>query len=175
MFVLDGRTLRPGRAFTHNGIQYPANWLNLTTLAEKQAIGIVEQADPTPYDGRFWFGYDSDNNLIPRQFADVGVGAAKTEGIQTQFEKQQDTDAHSLLAPTDWYVVRNSETNDAIPIGVTSFRTEVRSVSNTRKGMIENAADNGELQSLITGAGTSAISGYSTTFLPAWPVSSDYF
>ena len=32
--------------FTHNGIKYPATWLRLTTLEEKQAIGIVEEPEP---------------------------------------------------------------------------------------------------------------------------------
>ena len=31
--------------FTHRGIKYPANWLRLTTLDEKKAIGIVEVPD----------------------------------------------------------------------------------------------------------------------------------
>lgn len=30
------------------GNSYPANWLRLTTLEEKQAIGIVEVPDPEP-------------------------------------------------------------------------------------------------------------------------------
>ena len=46
MLVLDGKTLVYDRPFSHDGINYPANWLRLTTLAEKQAIGIVEQPDP---------------------------------------------------------------------------------------------------------------------------------
>ena len=53
-FKLDGKTLPTDVAFTSNGINYPSNWLRLTTLSEKQAIGISEVADPTPYDGRFY-------------------------------------------------------------------------------------------------------------------------
>lgn len=30
------------------GNSYPANWLRLTTLEEKQAIGITEVPDPVP-------------------------------------------------------------------------------------------------------------------------------
>ena len=42
---LDGKQLSYDRAFTHDGIQYPKNWLRLTTLEEKKAIGITEVAD----------------------------------------------------------------------------------------------------------------------------------
>ena len=57
MFKLEGKTLQLGKAFTHNGMQYPSNWLALTSLEEKQAIGIVEVADSVTgiYDQRFYW------------------------------------------------------------------------------------------------------------------------
>ena len=45
-FKLDGKPLKVDVPFTHNGIKYPATWLRLTTLEEKQAIGIVEEPEP---------------------------------------------------------------------------------------------------------------------------------
>ena len=42
-FILDGKTLQQGVAFTDkDGNQYAANWLQLSTLEEKEAIGITE-------------------------------------------------------------------------------------------------------------------------------------
>ena len=35
MFVLNGKPLPVDVAFTHEGIQYPANWLRLTSATEK--------------------------------------------------------------------------------------------------------------------------------------------
>ena len=64
-FVLDGKTLRVGAPFKDaNGTQYPANWLRLTTLAEKEAIGIEEVADPATFDGRFYWGVGNPLSLI---------------------------------------------------------------------------------------------------------------
>ena len=37
--------LKLDQPFTHRGIKYPANWLRLTTLDEKKAIGLVEVTD----------------------------------------------------------------------------------------------------------------------------------
>ena len=54
---------------------------------------------------------------------------------------QQDTAAHSLLAPTDWYVVRKYENSTAIPVGITSYRTQVRDTCEARKVAINGAAD----------------------------------
>ena len=45
VFKLDGKTLPVDVPFTSNGIKYPANWLRLTTLEEKKAIGITEEPD----------------------------------------------------------------------------------------------------------------------------------
>jgi hypothetical protein len=43
MFILNGKPLSPDVAFTDpaTGVQYPANWLRLSTLEEKEAIGIT--------------------------------------------------------------------------------------------------------------------------------------
>ena len=159
MLVLDGKQLRPGRPFTHNGIQYPANWLRLTSWAEKEAIGITEQPDPTPVDTRFYWDTD-----IPRQLEDTTdvVSGITTTGLKTQWKAQQDQTAYTLLAPTDWYVVRKTETDEAIPVGITSFRGEVRNISNQRKVSIDTASS---VENLI---GITTFSGLD------WPNLSDY-
>ena len=54
MLILNGKPLSYDRAFTHAGIQYPANWLRLSSLSEKQAIGISEVADEPAYDQQFY-------------------------------------------------------------------------------------------------------------------------
>ena len=56
-FKLNGNPLAVDVAFSHNDIQYPANWLRLSTAEEKTAIGITEVEDPKVYDSRF---YNSD-------------------------------------------------------------------------------------------------------------------
>ena len=159
MLVLDGKQLRPGRPFTHNGIQYPANWLRLTSWAEKEAIGITEVPDPAPVDTRFYWDTD-----IPKQLEDTTdvVSGITTTGLKTQWKEQQDQTAYSLLAPTDWYVVRKTETDEAIPVGITSFRGEVRNISNQRKVSIDTASS---VENLI---GITTFSGLD------WPNLSDY-
>jgi len=45
-FKLEGKTLPVDVPFqTSDGTNYPANWLRLTKLDEKKAIGITEEAD----------------------------------------------------------------------------------------------------------------------------------
>ena len=148
MYVLDGRKLRQGRPFTHNGIQYPGNWLALTSADEKAAIGITWEADPAPFNSRFY----------------VSAGVARTDisAIKTSMTKEQDSSAFNLLEPTDWYVVRKSETDTAIPVGITSYRTAVRDTCESRKVAINGAAD------------IPALVGVSTFGGMNWPNLNDY-
>jgi len=183
MFLLDGKQLRPGRPFTGtDGTQYPANWLQLTTLEEKEAIGITEVPDPTPVDNRFYWDHDLPKRLEDEPAVDEddnpvldenGVQVINT-GLKTQWKSKQDQTAYTLLSPNDWYITRNAETGAAIPVGITSFRTEVRSVCAERQDMIVATTSVPQLASLVTGAGTSSIVGYTTTLLPNWPDLSDY-
>ena len=53
-FLLDGKPLAVDVPFTSGDINYPANWLRLSTAEEKAAIGITEVADAPVYDQRFY-------------------------------------------------------------------------------------------------------------------------
>ncbi len=49
MFLLNGQPLPLDTPFKDaDGNSYPANWLRLTTIHEKNAIGITEVPDPEP-------------------------------------------------------------------------------------------------------------------------------
>ena len=136
MLKLDGKTLRYGKAFTHNGISYPANWLRLTSLKEKQAIGIVEVADPVVgvWDQRFYWGVDNPKDL---------------DDLKTLWKQKQSSIAGSLLAPSDWRVIKARETGSNVPIDWFNYRRDVRTACNTRQTEIDNCADVAALKELI--------------------------
>jgi hypothetical protein len=151
MFILDGKPLAPDSPFTHNGIKYPANWLRLTSWEEKEAIGISEVSDPQPVDQRFYWDTD-----IPKQLEDDGpdpLTGIVTTGLKTQWKQQQDHTAYTLLAPTDWYVVRQTETGTIPPVGITSYRAAVRNICQQRKLIIDTATDVPELIGITTFSG----------------------
>ena len=57
--------------------------------------------------------------------------------------------ANAKLAETDWYVVRKSETNEAIPSAVSTYRTAVRTAAASIETSITNAADMTAFQGLF--------------------------
>ena len=135
-FKLDGKTLPTDVAFTSNGINYPSNWLRLTTLAEKQAIGISEEDDAPTYDERFYWGVGNAKDLAE---------------LKTKWVAEQKKLAGSLLSSYDWYVTRKAEKGTAIPTNVATYRDAVRTACTTREGEINGAADVAALKTLIDG------------------------
>lgn len=139
MLQLDGKTLQYDRAFTHDGISYPANWLRLTTLEEKQAIGIVEVADNTQsWDQRFYWGVDNPKDL---------------DQLKTNWKQQQNDIAAQLLATSDWRVVKASEVTDyTVESEWLTYRAAVRTSCNTRQAEIDACSDVPALKELLFGS-----------------------
>tara|TARA_B100000161_G_scaffold72841_1_gene50107 strand:+ start:3053 stop:3598 length:546 start_codon:yes stop_codon:yes gene_type:complete len=156
-FLLNEKPLPVDVPFkTSNGTQYPANWLRLTTKAEKEAIGITEVADDPVYDGRFYNGDGSAKALDDVDAKDQEGNLVKDEngnqvvnlGVKSVLKAQEKATAGSLLAKYDWYVVRKAETSKAIPTAIKTYRTAVRTACTTRETEIDNCADTAALVTL---------------------------
>ena len=153
MLILNEKPLSYDRAFTHAGIQYPANWLRLASLEEKQAIGITEVANDPTYDQRFYWGPSNPKQLDDKTET-VDGEEVKTTGLKTQWSDTQGQIAASLLAPSDWRIIKAKETGTNIPSTWKTYRAAVRTACNTRQTEIGNAADIPALIELLFGAAT---------------------
>ena len=155
-FKLDGKLLAVDVAFTHNDINYPANWLRLSTKAEKEAIGITEVADAPTYDSRFYWGNGTAKALDDVNEKDENGELLKDEngnqvvtlGVKSILKAEEKTIAGLLLAKYDWYVVRKAEKDTAIPNAITTYRDGVRTACNTRETEIDNCSDTAALVTL---------------------------
>ena len=153
MLKLNNKPLSYDRAFSHAGIQYPANWLRLASLEEKTALGITEVANDPTYDQRFYWGVDNPKQLNDKTETVDGV-EVKTTGLKTLWSATQGEIAASLLAPSDWRVIKAKETGTNIPSAWKTYRAAVRTACNTRQTEIGNAADVPALKELLFGAAT---------------------
>jgi hypothetical protein len=133
MFILDNKPLPVGIAFTHNDIQYPNNWLQLSTAEEKAAIGITEIADPKPFDDRFYWGVGNPKDL---------------EMVRAMLIAQVKQTAAALLIPTDWKIVRFAETGTAVDTETSDYRAAVRAASNANEAAIDECDTVDELAAL---------------------------
>jgi hypothetical protein len=148
-FKLGTRTIQLDTPFTHNDIQYPANWIRLASEEDKSAIGMTWEADAVRYDDRFyWDGninnpkaledkleVDQDGNPMFIQVVDktdpenpVMVDSTErlvTKGLKSNFISQIKYTAGTILAQTDWMVIRKAERNVDIPTAVATYRASV--------------------------------------------------
>jgi len=153
MLKLDNKPLSYDRAFTHAGIQYPANWLRLSSLEERNALGITEVANDPTYDQRFYWGVDNPKQLNDKTET-VDGEEVKTTGLKTLWSATQGEIAASLLAPSDWRIIKAKETGTNIPSAWKTYRAAVRTACNTRQTEIGNAADVPALIELLYGQPT---------------------
>jgi hypothetical protein len=110
MFLLNGNPLPVDTPFEIDGTQYPSNWLRLTSIEEKNAVGITEVADPEHYDDRFYWGVDN-----PKDLAD----------LKTNWTAQVKDTTNKLLLQTDWMVIRKVERSIDIPAAYVTYRAAV--------------------------------------------------
>jgi hypothetical protein len=123
MFILNDKTLPVDTPFTHDNIQYPANWLRLTSLEEKTAIGIAEVADPVRADDRLYWDGDITN---PKALEDkLEENGSTTKGLKSNFIAQVKHTAGTILAQTDWMVIRKAERSVDIPESVVIYRAAI--------------------------------------------------
>lgn len=171
MFMLNNKPLALDTAFTHNEIQYPSNWLRLASPQERAAIGITEVDDPASYDDRFYWGVDNPKLLNDREESDengnplfvkvLGEVNGKpamvdsserlvTKGLKSQWTAQVKQTAGTLLANTDWMVIRKAERDIAIPADVVAYRADVVVECARLEDAIQACEDVPELISVVT-------------------------
>ena len=155
-FLLNGNPLAVDVPFKVGDINYPANWLRLTTKAEKEAIGITEVADAPMYDSRFYWEdgtaravddvneTDKDGNLVKN----IDGSQRIKLGVKTILKNEEKEIAKSLLNEYDWQVVRKAEKGTEIDSAIVTYRDGIRAAYTTRKTEIENCSDTAALVTL---------------------------
>ena len=136
MFLLNNNPLPLDTPFTVNGVQYPANWLRLTSAEEKAAIGITEVADAVREDDRFYWNGVKTN---PRSL----------ETLKEQFSAQVKDTANKMLAPTDWMIIRKAERNVNVPQNIAIYRTAIVTACASNETAIDDAEDVEALQAVV--------------------------
>ena len=160
--------------------QYPASIYTLWTEAERNAIGIYTvEIDNTNKKNEKWyintnisyaFGsgkvkgtygtakarniadtlwteQDKTDGLIP---SDKDVGDVAVEGLKTIKKRMIDNQCAGILAPSDWMVVKATETGGTMDSGWKTWRASVRTKCNSMQTQIDNASDVDALAALFT-------------------------
>ena len=155
--------------------QYPAAIYTLWTEAERNAIGVytVVINNTNKKDEEYYtntnqtYAYDADAGTVT---ASYGTATAKAiadangkdengddldpvvviEGLKTIKKRVIDNQCAGILAPSDWRVIREQETGDAMDSDWKTWRTNVRKKCNAMQTLIGNAANVDALAALFT-------------------------
>jgi len=160
-----GQTIRPGKAWTdQTGVTHPASWH--TYSAERKAeLGITEIVQQPHPDSRLYnWGYNDDGTVTSTAKAlddvdevdengdplldDDGVQVV-TKGVKSNLITEVKTQQGALLAGTDWAVIRNADTGDAIPANIATYRAAIRSKATEMETAITDAADTDAVAALF--------------------------
>ena len=167
------------KGITINSVQYPSSIYTLWTEAERNAIGIytVEIDDTNKKDSEWyintnqtytfsggkvkatygtatarniadtlWTQQDKDDGLL----GDRSIGDVKVEGLKTIKKQIIDNQCAGILAPSDWMVVKATETGGTMDSGWKTWRASVRTKCNSMQTQIDNASDVDALAALFT-------------------------
>jgi hypothetical protein len=130
--------IQEGTAFEVNGVQYPANWLNLSTPEEKTALGLEEviATNSPANDTYYWVSSTLDQATLTYTNTPKDLTTVKTTAIA-----QVNASAYSILLPSDWMVVKAVETSTKTPVAWDTYRQSVRTTATSTVNGIEGATD----------------------------------
>ena len=153
-YYIGSRALPMDRPWTaDNGTQYPANWLRLSSTADRDAIGVSWGADEPVYDQRFYWSPTLAKQLDDKTETVDGVETTTT-GLKTLWKSTQNQIAGTLIAPSDWRIVKAKETGTNIPSAWKTYRAAVRTSCNTRQTEIDACTTVEALKELLFGSAT---------------------
>lgn len=168
-FELNGQPINIYRPYTTpEGVTYP----HLRDPAIRAELGVVEVADTTEqYDQRFYWGPNNPKLLNDREEVDeqgnpmwvkvLGEVDGKpamvdsdvrlvTKGLKSQWIAQVKQTAGSMLAHTDWMVIRKVERDIAIPDAVATKRAAIVAEANRLEAAITACASVEDLIAVVT-------------------------
>ena len=163
-----------------NGIKHPASIFTLWSESERNAIGVYTvEIDETNKKDQEWYlntniTYSFSGGKVKgtygtatgRAIADTlytetdksngdiptgkDVGDVRDEGLKTIKKRMFDNQCAGLLAPSDWMVIKATETGTTMDSGWKTWRASVRTKCNSMQTQIDNAANVDALAALFT-------------------------
>lgn len=142
----ENQYINEGIPFTIDGVQYPANWLNLSTPEEKAELGLEEVVVIGSPKNQTYYWVSEELAGATLTYVNTPKDLAQCKALAVS---QTNSTAYSLLFPSDWMVVRNQETGWPVPEDWTTYRAAVRSTAAQAKTDIEATADVDALAALV--------------------------
>ena len=167
------------KGITIGDLQHPVSIFTIWTEAQRNAIGVytIEFDNTNKKSEEYYvntditYAYDTSSNKVTGSY---GTATAKdladsdavdddgnklkdengnqiiNEGLKTIKKRMIDNQCAGLLAPSDWMVVKATETGGTMDSGWKTWRASVRTKCNSMQTQIDNASDVDALAALFT-------------------------
>ena len=135
--------------FKLDGIQYPANYLNLSTPQEKAKLGIVDVVYGQRADDKYYW-VSEDAPVVDGGVVKVNYTATPKDLAEClkQALSAVNAQAYSILLPSDWMVVKAVESSSNVPTVWAAWRQEIRDQAAAQVTAIEACTTVDELAAL---------------------------
>jgi hypothetical protein len=165
VYKVNGQTIRPGRAWKDaNGTLQPKNW-QIWSEDEKKAAGISEVVmQPFPDERLYWSSHNDDGSVAStaksltdvnevdkdgKAILDSDGNQLVTLGVKSNLKNEVKSQQASLLAQTDWAIVRKADKGTAVPSNIQTWRDAIRTKATEMETAIDNAADTDAVEALF--------------------------
>ena len=152
MWKYHGQTIKEGKTWTDlSGVQHPANW-HIWPKEHKESLGLVEIIPESPPDSRLYkWSQNSDGTItkIAKDLDDTGSGDDIVRGVKYNLKQEVKNQQGSLLAQTDWAIVRKVDKDIAVPSNIQTWRDAIRTKATEMETAIDNAADTDAVAALF--------------------------
>ena len=141
-----------GTPFTLDGVQYPANWCNLSTPEEKAAIGMVDVVyGSQANDQYYWVSQDAPVYNAATNQVDINYTATPKDltKVKESSISQINNTAYTILLPTDWMVVKSVETSTPINHAWNTWRQSIRTTASAAVSSVEGATNVDEVAAVM--------------------------
>ena len=102
-------------------------------------------ATPKAHADTTWTQDEIDDGDAP---TGADTNTVKIRGLKYNFIQDIKITANNLLSQTDWYVIRKSEKNTAIPNNITTWRNGIRTKQAAMETLITNASNTAAIETL---------------------------
>ena len=145
--------IKPGRGWADkDGNQQPPNW-DIWDADYKKSMNIEEITLDAKPDGKFhnWIdnGLDGISNITDKSLDDTGSGVNLILGLKSKEKLIVKQQQGSLLATTDWAVIRKADTGTAIPSKIATYRAAIRTKATEMEKAIDDAKDMAAFKALF--------------------------
>ena len=142
-YYADNKRLPLNQGFKLNNLTYPANFLTVSSKEQLETLGITWKEPPIQRfkNEKYYYNTVDSEGVVVSTPKDL-------DGLKRNLLNQLGKTAHSLLAPSDWMAIRETEADLPVSKDWVEYRSSVRDTCNLLEAKIKLCASIEDLEAV---------------------------